>query len=201
MARINLLPWRIERRKLRQKEFYGMLGAAAVLGLLIAGGIIAYFNGQIEGQRRINAYLDEQIAVVNRQIREIDELERKRAQLLQRKEVIERLQASRSQMVHLFDELVRTLPDGVQLTSIKQAGQLLTLEGRSQSFARISSYMRNFEASDWMTNPDLSVIDQKGEDRGLPYVFTLRVTMTSPRQGGQSEDMDEATASLSGGVR
>lgn len=194
MARINLLPWRTERRKARQKEFYGMLGAAAIVGVIVAAGIYAYFSGQIDGQNARNAYLNEQIAIVQRQNLEIEQLERKRAQLLQRKEVIERLQAQRSQMVHLFDELVRTLPEGVRLTSIRQAGQVLTLEGQSQSFGRVSSYIRNFEASDWMANPDLVVIDQRGTDRGLPYVFTLRVNLSSPR--AQQRGGEDAVAAI-----
>ena len=94
--------------------------------------------------------------------------------------MIEELQANRSQMVHLFDSLVRTIPDGVILTSIKQDGDELTLEGRSQSNARVSTYMRNLEGSGWMTNPDLSIIEARGDDKGLPYEFTLQVKLANP---------------------
>ena len=94
--------------------------------------------------------------------------------------VFEQLQASRSQMVHLFDELVRTIPEGVRLNSIKQSGQVLTLEGMAQSNARVSSYMRNLEESGWMANPDLSIIEAKGSDKGLPNAFSLKVTLKSP---------------------
>ncbi|GAB2497202.1 PilN domain-containing protein [Arenimonas alkanexedens] len=180
MARINLLPWRAERRKLRQKEFVGMLGLAAVIALLISFLIVMYYSGQIEGQQARNQYLRQQIVLVDQQIKEIEELDRKKANLLARKQVIEQLQASRSQMVHLFDELVRTIPEGVRLSSIQQKGQTLTLEGRAQSNARVSSYMRNLEASGWMTSPDLSIIETKGEDKGLPNMFSLKVTLKNP---------------------
>ncbi|KFN41999.1 PilN domain-containing protein [Arenimonas metalli] len=180
MARINLLPWRAERRKQRQKEFVSMLGLAAVVALLLSFLIVMYYSGQIEGQQNRNAYLRQQIVLVDQQIREIEELDKKKANLLARKQVIEQLQASRSQMVHLFDELVRTIPEGVRLTSIKQNGQTLTLEGRAQSNARVSSYMRNLESSGWMASPDLSIIEAKGEDKGLPNMFSLQVTLKNP---------------------
>ncbi len=180
MARINLLPWRAERRKLRQKEFLGMLGLAAALALLISFLIVMYFSGQLEGQQNRNNYLSEQIVLVDQQILEIEELDKKKANLLARKQVIEQLQASRSEMVHLFDELVRTIPEGVRLSSIKQSGQTLTLEGLAQSNARVSSYMRNLDESAWMSNPDLTVIEAKGEDKGLPNQFSLNVTLKGP---------------------
>lgn len=189
MARINLLPWRAERRKLRQKEFLTLLGMAALAAAVLSFLIISYFNGQISGQKERNAYLGDQIAQVDKQIVEIDELDRKKAKLLARKEVIEQLQANRSQMVHLFDSLVRTIPDGVMLSSIKQEGDLLTLEGRSQSNARVSTYMRNLEGSGWMTKPDLSIIEARGEDKGLPYAFTLQVKLANP-DAPKDEDGD-----------
>jgi type IV pilus assembly protein PilN len=194
MARINLLPWRAERRKLRQKEFGSMLGVAGIAGLVISAMIWMYYNGQIEGQDARNLYLTEQITLVEQQIKEIEELDKKKANLLARKEVIEQLQASRSQMVHLFDELVRTIPEGVRLNSIKQAGQVLTLQGSAQSNARVSSYMRNLEASGWMTSPDLSVIEQKGEDRGLPNMFTLSVTLKNPSATEEDAEAEAAAA-------
>lgn len=180
MARINLLPWRAERRKQRQKEFTLMLGATALGAVLLAFGISYYYGLQIDGQNERNAFVEGEIAKVETQIKEIEELNRTKSRLLARKEVIEKLQASRSQMVHLFDSLVRTIPDGVVLTSIKQDDQLLTLEGRSQSNARVSTYMRNLEGSGWMTSPELSIIEAKGEDKGLPYEFKLQVTLANP---------------------
>jgi type IV pilus assembly protein PilN len=180
MARINLLPWRAERRKLRQKEFMAMLGAAAVAAAVASFLIWMFYNGQISGQQERNQYLREQIAQVDAKIKEIEILDQKKAKLLARKEVIEKLQANRSQMVHLFDSLVRTIPDGVSLMSIQQNGEALTLRGRSQSNARVSTYMRNLESSGWMTNPELSVIEARGGNKGLPYEFDLLVKLANP---------------------
>ncbi|HYM86369.1 MAG TPA: PilN domain-containing protein, partial [Pseudoxanthomonas sp.] len=145
----------------------------------------------IDGQLARNKYLTDEITALDAKIKEIEELDRKKAKLLARKEVIEQLQANRSQMVHLFDSLVRTIPDGVALANIKQEGEILTLEGRAQSNARVSNYMRNLEGSGWMTNPDLSIIEAKDEEktpaaanssesRALPYVFTLKVKLANP---------------------
>ncbi|GGZ52297.1 fimbrial protein [Lysobacter xinjiangensis] len=180
MARINLLPWRAERRKQRQKEFGVMLAATAIGALVLAMGINMFYGAQIDGQNERNAYIQEQIAEVEKQNEEIKALNETKSRLLARKEVIEKLQASRSQMVHLFDSLVRTIPDGVVLTSIKQDDQSLTLAGRSQSNARVSTYMRNLEGSGWMTDPQLSIIEAKGEDKGLPYEFSLQVKLADP---------------------
>ena len=188
MARINLLPWRAERRKQRQKEFTAMLGVAALGAVLLSFLIVNYYNRQIDGENTRIAYVKDQIAKVDQQIKEIEELDKKKAKLLARKEVIEQLQANRSQMVHLFDSLVRTIPDGVALTSLKQDGDKLTLEGRSQSNARVSTYMRNLEGAGWMTKPELSIIEAKdGGDPGLPYSFTLTVTLANPNAPKDSD--------------
>jgi type IV pilus assembly protein PilN len=180
MARINLLPWRAERRRLRQKEFMAMLGAAAIAAVVVSFLIWMFYNGQIDGQNERNEYLRQQITQVDAKIEEIKQLDLKKQKLLARKDVIEKLQANRSQMVHLFDSLVRTIPDGVTLTSIQQDGEQLTLKGRSQSNARVSTYMRNLEGSGWMTNPELSVIEARGNNKGLPYEFDLTVKLANP---------------------
>jgi type IV pilus assembly protein PilN len=189
MARINLLPWRVERRKQRQKEFGILLGLSALGAVLVSFLMVLYYSGQISGQNERNKYLQDQIELVQKQIDEIKLLDEKKAKLLARKEIIEKLQANRSQMVHLFDSLVRTIPDGVVLTSIKQDQETLTLEGRAQSNARVSTYMRNLEGSGWMTNPDLSIIEAKGEDRALPNQFKLSVKLANPN-APKDEDGD-----------
>ena len=180
MARINLLPWRAERRKQRQKEFLAMLAVSGVLALVLSFLIISYYNGQISGQNERIGFLQTQIATVDAQIKEIEALDEKKGKLLARKEVIEQLQANRSKMVHLFDSLVRTIPDGVILTSVQQEGDKLTLQGRSQSNARVSNYMRNLEGAGWMTRPELSIIEAQAGDPGLPYAFTLTVMLANP---------------------
>ena len=198
MARINLLPWRAERRKSRQKEFVGMLGLAALAGVLVAFLVYSYYGGRISGQAERNDYLRGEITKVDGQIKEIEELDQKKSKLLARKEVIEQLQSNRSQMVHLFDSLVRTIPDGVTLTAIKQEGDILTLSGRSQSNARVSTYMRNLESSGWMTNPDLNIIEAKEGNPGLPYEFNLKVKLANPNapkeEGEDAETAPPATA-------
>jgi type IV pilus assembly protein PilN len=202
MARINLLPWRAERRKQRQKEFGVMLAFAALAGLALWFLFNLYYNAQISGQRERNAYLEDQIRQVDEQIAEIEELDRQKGRLLARKEVIEQLQANRSQMVHLFDSLVRTIPDGVILTTIKQEGEKLTLEGRSQSNSRVSTYMRNLEGSGWMTKPDLSVIEAKDGVAGLPYMFQLSVQLANPNapKDLDGDGVPDPVPPVSGGV-
>ncbi|MBN6102265.1 PilN domain-containing protein [Xanthomonas sp. CFBP 8703] len=208
MAKINLLPWRAERRKQREREFYSMLGFAALAGVLLALLIWFYYDRQITGQNERNAYLQTEIDKVKAQNKEIDKLDEQKRRLLARKRVIEELQAKRSQMVHLFDSLVRTIPDGVVLTAVKQEGDILTLEGRSQSNARVSAYMRNLEGSGWMTNPELSVIEAKAQDKevkgpivdakALPYVFTLKVKLPVPGDGSDAATGAPAAAPVPG---
>ena len=205
MAKINLLPWRAERRAQRQKEFYAMLGLAAAAGVLLSFAIWFHYSQQISGQNVRNQYLQAEIAKVEQQIVQIEALDKQKDRLLARKKVIEQLQANRSQMVHLFDSLVRTIPDGVALASIKQEGDILTLEGRSQSNARVSTYMRNLESSGWMTNPDLSIIEAKAaetgaaaapvrDSRALPYVFTLKVKLANPNATDEKTGLPMSTA-------
>jgi type IV pilus assembly protein PilN len=189
MARINLLPWRAERRKQRQRDFYGMLGFAAIGGVLLSLLIWFYYDRQVSGQGERNSFLTAEIEKVKEQNKEIDRLDRQKERLLARKKVIEELQAKRSQMVHLFDALVRTIPDGVVLTALKQEGDILTLQGRTQSNARVSAYMRNLESSGWMSKPELSVIEAKKPETSkdgpgpltdisaLPYMFEVKVTL------------------------
>ncbi|WP_448134306.1 PilN domain-containing protein [Stenotrophomonas rhizophila] len=202
MARINLLPWRAERRKQRQRDFYGMLGFAAIGGLLLSLMIWFYYDRQVSGQGERNAFLQAEIDKVKEQNKEIDRLDRQKERLLARKKVIEELQAKRSQMVHLFDALVRTIPDGVVLTALKQEGDILTLQGRTQSNARVSAYMRNLESSGWMSKPELSVIEAKKPEDGkdtpgaltdisaLPYMFEVKVTLPAQSEpvGGVGPD-------------
>lgn len=194
MAKINLLPWREERRKARQKEFVGMLGLSVVAGVLASVLIVTFYSGRISSQTSRNEYLRGEITKVDGQIKEIEELDKKKSKLLARKEVIEQLQSNRSQMVHLFDSLVRTIPDGVALTTIKQEGEILTLSGRAQSNARVSTYMRNLESSGWMSNPDLNVIEAKEGNSGLPYEFTLKVKLSSPAAMKEAQAQAAAAA-------
>lgn len=188
MARINLLPWREERRAERTRQFVAVLVVAAVGAAGIAFGAKLYMDDRLSYQQSRNAYLEREIAAMDRQIREIEKLEETRAQLLARKEIIEQLQRDRSQMVHLFDQLARTIPDGVYLTSGRQSGTQLTLNGIAESSARVSAYMRNLEDSPWLHVPELVVIETVDRpDEGRVRQFTLQVSTQEPQQ--QEDDV------------
>lgn len=196
MIKINLLPWREERRKQRAKTFQFMVAGSVAAGVVLALLGWTYFNIQISGQESRNAYLEQEIKKVEAQIKDIEELEAKRTALLNRKQVIEELQGSRYQMVHLFDSLMRTVPEGLVLTSLKQEGEYLTVEGRAQSNARVATYMRNLAGAGWMKDPQVNVIEAAKSAAApaagaaatpfndvasmLPYIFTMRITLATP---------------------
>ncbi len=186
MAHINLLPWREIRRKEQQRQFLSMLGLTAVagIGLLVAAHL--YINGLIDNQEMRLNRLNQEIAVVNRQIGEIRDLDKAKQAFLDRMEIIQRLQRSRPAIVHLFDELVTTLPDGLYLTQISQNGNKLSISGKAESDARVSNYMRNLEASPWLKNPKLSVIQSRKRDkksRTAVRSFALEVEIETPNEG------------------
>lgn len=196
MAKINLLPWREERRKQRQQEFYVLLGVTAGAAILAVLAALWFIGSQIDAQTERNATLDREIKALDAQIKEIEELDRQRDRLIARKEIIEQLQGTRSQMVHLFDELVRTLPEGIQLGSIKQTGTTLTLEGSAQSNARVSAYMRKLDSSDWLKDAEIGKIEANDKnDKAVPFSFSLRVTLESPNDpNANSESTLDAEA-------
>jgi type IV pilus assembly protein PilN len=200
MARINLLPWRTERRKLREREFYMLLLASAVAGIVVLFLLIGWMGARVDNQQERNTYLQTEIKSLDAQIKEIDELDKTKSQLLTRKQIIEQLQSNRSQMVHLFDEMVRTIPDGVRLTSLKQAGDVLTLEGVAESNARVASYMRNIDASPWMGRTDLRKIENKSgakdSDKKMPYVFSLDVKLKKPEDTQDAGKADKGVAPI-----
>jgi type IV pilus assembly protein PilN len=180
MAKINLLPWREERRKSQQRQFNGMLGLAAVAGLVLSALVYLYYSGQVTGQNQRNELLRQEIAAVEVKIKEIEELDKRKESLLARKKVIEELQGKRYEMVSLFTELAKTIADGAQISTIRQSGPDLVIQGRAQSNARVSSYMRNIMASPVVSDPDLTVIEARGGDRALPYEFILNAKVKAP---------------------
>jgi type IV pilus assembly protein PilN len=185
MAKINLLPWRAERRKLRQREFYMMLGAAAVAAVL---GVLVWYlwmGARIENQDNRNAYMTTQNKDLDEKLKEIKHLEEVKAKLLARKQIIEQLQASRAQMVHMFDELVKTTPDSVRLTGLKQAGDTLTLEGLAQSNASVATYMNNLDKSVSLSHSDLQKTEAKGTDRRNRFEFGLTVKLRKSESDNQ----------------
>jgi type IV pilus assembly protein PilN len=197
MARINLLPWRAERRKQRQREFFMQLGATALaaIGFLLLWGF--WMGMRIDNQNERNAYLKDQIKQVDARLTKINDLEKVRAQLLARKQIIEQLQANRSQMVHLFDELVKTIPGSARLTSIKQAGDTMVLDGVAQSNASVANYMRNIEASPWMGQTDLSKTENTHDASRMPYTFGLTVGLQKPKSDDGTGQNGVAPASSS----
>lgn len=181
MAHVNLLPWRAERRKLREREFYGQLGAAFVAGLGFVLLWSFWMGARIDNQNDRNNLLQNEIKQVDVKIDKIKDLEKVREHLLARKQIIEQLQADRSKMVHLFDELVKTIPPSVRLSSLKQAGDTMTLDGVAQSNASVAEYMRNIEGSPWMGHVDLTKTENTHDASRTPYSFGLSVTLRKPK--------------------
>ena len=161
MPRINLLPWREQQRKERKLAFFVALGGAAVAALLVAFAGYLTFNSMIGAQEQRNDRLRTEIKIVDRQIEEINDLESQKQRFISRMQVIEKLQRSRSEVVHMFDEVAKTIPDGTYLTSFTQAGRKLKFEGAAQSSTRVSTFMRNISASQWMKDPELEVVESK----------------------------------------
>lgn len=186
MPRVNLLPWRAERRKKNQRDFavwtLGAVGAA--IGVTLILNLI--MSGQISAQNRKNELLKTEIQGLDKQITEILGLETQRERMRARMEIIQTLQRSRPEVVHLFDQLVRTLPDGVFLTSVKQNEKRLELKGMAQSSTRVSAFMRNIDASDWMDNPELEVVETK-KDSALGSEFTLYANQVGVTLPGEEE--------------
>jgi len=183
MARINLLPWREKLRKQRLREFGLMILGALVLTLAGMGYWHWFNQGMIDNQNDRNRFLEKQIAKVDKEIAEIRELERTRQKLIARMKVIEDLQVSRPRIVHMFDELVTVVPDGAFLTKAAQHGKRLVLDGRAQSNARVSTYMRNIEASPWLNLPKLRIIEHKDQAKVTDSSFTLDLIQVVQKEG------------------
>lgn len=177
MIRINLLPHREIKRKRQQKEFYVMLASVALLGAVIWFAVHTVLNGQFEEQNGRNAYLESEIAILDKQIDEIKKLKEQTAALLQRKKVVESLQANRAETVYLLDQLVRQLPDGIYLKAISQKGTRVNITGFAQSNSRVSTFMRNLESSPYLENPSLIEIKAATERNARISEFSLAVSL------------------------
>ncbi len=191
MAHINLLPWREEQRQEQTRQFATVTGLSLALTGAILFVVHVSFNNQINHQNYRNKILQDEITKLDESLKQIEKLEETKEQLLARMDVIQSLQQQRPQIVHLFDDFVRTVPEGIYLTNIKQEASQLTIKGVAESNGRVSAYMRNIDASNWMATPKLKVIEtRKGTLRSSD--FTLVTSQATPkdkkekRKGGDS---------------
>lgn len=201
-ARINLLPHREERRKRARQHFYVIAGGAAVVGLLIVGLVHTYYAEMIDSQESRNRFLKGEIAKLDKEIAEINKLKDEIQALLARKQIIETLQTDRAQTVHLLDELVKQMPEGVYLKSIKQTGMRVNLTGYAQSNARVSTLMRNIEASPWLSTPELVEVKAANVESKRVSEFNLFLSLkrapAEPAAGAKPAAKPAATPAKQG---
>jgi type IV pilus assembly protein PilN len=172
MPRINLLPWRAEQRKERKLAFGIALGGATAAAAVVSFGVYLMFGSMIGAQQARNERLRGEIKTLDKHIEEINNLETAKQKFIARMDIIEKLQRSRPEIVHIFDEIVRTLPEGTYLTGVKQSGKRLKFDGIAQSSTRVSAFMRNIDASEWLKNPELEIVETK-QGQSLGSSFTL----------------------------
>ena len=190
MAKINLLPWREQRREQQRKEFLAVLGGVAAAGVLVALIGHLLINGQIDYQNERNQYLKTHIAALDKQVAEIKELQARRNQLIDRMKVIGDLQGTRPLIVRIFDEIVRTLPDGVYFRGMERTGQQITIRGTAESNNRVSSLMRRLDASEWFSEPTLKGVKANPGFGEQANDFDLTVKVSMPgvtAEDGQGE--------------
>jgi type IV pilus assembly protein PilN len=178
MPRINLLPWRDEQRKERKLRFMVWLGGAAIAALATAGIGYLLMDSMVSSQRARNDRLKAEIAELDKQIEKINSLEADKARFIARMEVIEKLQRSRPEIVHIFDEITKQLPDGVYLTAITQTGTRLKFEGVAQSSTRVSAFMRNIDGSSYLKNPELEIVQTGANANTVGAAFVLYADQT-----------------------
>jgi type IV pilus assembly protein PilN len=189
MPRINLLPWREGQRKERKLAFLVALGVAALAAGVTSFAAYLLYGSMIESQERRNQQMRTEIKTLDKQIEEINNLETDKQRFIARMGIIEKLQRSRPEIVHVFEEIVRTLPEGVYLTGVKQNDRRLRFEGVAQSSTRVSSFMRNIDASQWLRNPELEVVQtSKGTGPGSSFTLTAeQVSATAPDSGAAAK--------------
>ena len=191
MAHINLLPWREEKRQEQTRQFATVTGLSLILTGAILFVVHVTFNNQIDHQKSRNKILNNEIAQLDEALKQIEELEDTKEQLLARMDVIQSLQQQRPQIVHLFDDFVRTVPEGIYLVDVKQESSQLTIKGVAESNGRVSAYMRNIDASEWMATPKLKVIKtRKGTLRSSD--FTLLTSQTLPDDENEKTTGDDS---------
>ena len=183
MIRVNLLPHREEKRKRRQQQFTVVAGISAIVGLLVAAGVWAFLDNQVNQQQANVAYMKGEIAKLDTQIAEIQKIREETASLLAKKQVVENLQTNRSEPVQLLDQLLRQLPDGVYLKAVKQTGPKVNITGYAQSNARVSTLMRNLGASPYLENPELVEIKAVPADKAGGRILYVPGEYFYPNEG------------------
>jgi type IV pilus assembly protein PilN len=188
MPRINLLPWREQERKVRRREFLVAAGAAVIAAVIFALVGKVVYSGWIDAQNEKNNLLKKEIVKLDAQIADIQDLENRKQRLVARMEIIEKLQRKRPEIVHLFDEIVKTIPEGIYLTAIKQTGNKLEIHGVAQSSTRVSTFMRNIDSSVWMDNPVLQVVESAKDSptAGSNFTMTSDVVGVDLDNGGET---------------
>lgn len=186
MPSINLLPWREEERKKRQRDFGVAMAGSVVAGIAVVMATMFVYGQWIDNQKGRNTRLQTEITEIEKKIVEIDNLERQKERLLARMEIIEQLQKSRPEIVHLFDEVVRQLPEGVYLTGMRQSGARIELRGVAQSSTRVSALMRQIDASEWLSNPEVERVEttQSGNSRQAEFVVYASQTRAGDEEDG-----------------
>jgi type IV pilus assembly protein PilN len=200
MPRINLLPWRAELRQQRKKEFFVALLGAAMVGAVIVYGSLLMVDGWISNQRDRNTILTNEIAQLDKQIEEIRGLENQRERLIARMKVIGELQRSRPEVVHLFDEILKAIPEGVNLTEVKQTGTRIELQGLAQSSTRVSTLMRNIDSSQWLSDPSLDVVQtvNNGPDHMSSFKLYAQQVATTTEDDAKPNDAKPTGAKPAG---
>jgi len=188
MPRINLLPWREQERKVRRREFLVALGAAAFAAVIFVLGGKLLYSSWIDSQTAKNNLLKKEIVKLDAQIADIQDLQNRKQRLVARMEIIEKLQRKRPEIVHLFDELVKTVPEGIYLTQMKETGKKLEIKGIAQSSTRVSTFMRNIDSSAWMDNPQLQVVESSKDSPtgGSSFTLTSDVVGVDLEGGGET---------------
>ena len=188
MSKINLLPWRVELRKQKLQEFLQVLALVAVVGVGVIGLVHFYHVKLIDYHNSRNQFVENETKKLDVKIKKIKELEKKKQQLLDRMRAIEQLQGNRPLIVRFFDELIKALPEGVDVTSITQTGKNITLTGEAQSYARVASFMRDLDASPWLTKPSINQIQGVNEAGLRISKFTLHFSQVIPKTGDDEGD-------------
>ena len=188
MPRINLLPWREQERKVRRREFTVAAGGAVFAAIVFVLGGKLLYTSWIDSQNEKNNLLKKEIVKLDAAIADIQDLENRKQRLVARMEIIEKLQRKRPEIVHLFDDLVKTVPEGIYLTQIKETGKKLEMKGVAQSSTRVSTFMRNIDSSSWMDNPQLQVVETSKDSAtgGSSFTLTSDVVGVDVENGGET---------------